>query len=371
MIKQKIVYIISDIDKGLAFEWLHQSFKSKYQLRFILLGKKETQLFEYLILHKCEVIQIECQSILNVAAFFKVFWQLFHFRPQIVHTHLIKANLIGLTTAWLLKTKKRIYTRHHALVHHREHKKGLWMDKWCNFIATDIISISQNTSHILTDLEKVPERKIRLIHHGFNLGYFKKTRTEDVESLRKKWKIPLGQHPVIGVVARYQSWKGIQFIIPAFQRIKELYPQAHLILANAQGGFVHAIHELLLKLPKDSFTEIPFEEDVASMFQLFDIYIHTPIDAQSEAFGQTYVEALASMVPSVFTLSGVAPEFIVHEKNALVCSFQDTEEIFKNMLRLLTEKELCERLKETGVETVQPFDLPFMTTKLDSLYSLN
>ena len=55
--------------------------------------------------------------------------------------------------------------------------------------------------------------------------------------------------------------------------------------------------------------------------------MHVPIDSMSEAFGQTYIEALASRVPSIFTLSGIACEFAKDRVNCLVVPYKDSDSI--------------------------------------------
>jgi glycosyltransferase involved in cell wall biosynthesis len=114
--------------------------------------------------------------------------------------------------------------------------------------------------------------------------------------------------------------------------------------------------------------EIPFEEDVPALYKLFDVYVHVPINPQIEAFGQTYIEALAARVPSVFTLSGVATEFIAHEKNALVVPFQDAEAIYQAIMRLLEDGLLRDRLREQGVSDVNRFAISNMIDQLQHLY---
>jgi glycosyltransferase involved in cell wall biosynthesis len=96
--------------------------------------------------------------------------------------------------------------------------------------------------------------------------------------------------------------------------------------------------------------------------------VHGPIDARSEAFGQTYVEALAAGVPSVFTLSGVAPEFIRNEHNALVVPFRDAESIYRAIKRLLEDRELREGLVANGRKSASLFLLEKMIGRLKELY---
>ena len=40
---------------------------------------------------------------------------LLKWKPKIVHCHLRKASLIGLIGSYILRIKKRIYTRHHGV----------------------------------------------------------------------------------------------------------------------------------------------------------------------------------------------------------------------------------------------------------------
>ena len=46
---KKIVYIISGIDKALAFEWIANNLKSSYDLTFIFFNDKEGETQKYLV----------------------------------------------------------------------------------------------------------------------------------------------------------------------------------------------------------------------------------------------------------------------------------------------------------------------------------
>jgi glycosyltransferase involved in cell wall biosynthesis len=365
---KKIVFIISGIHRALAFEWIHQALKTKFLVCYILLGESNTPLAQFLKQNDATILEVNCNAWWNPIAFVKVLWSLIMNRPYLVHTHLINANMIGLSVAWLLRIKKRIYTRHHALVHHREHKKGLWIDKWCNFASTHVVAISKNVFDILIDLERVPPEKIRLVHHGFDLNYLRNPDFKKVESLKQKGATTTA-YPVIGVISRYQQWKGVQYIIPAFVRLLDQYPQAKLILANASGNFKKEIKTLLISVPASAFIEIEFEDNTAELYRMFDVFVHVPIDEQSEAFGQTYVESLACGVPSVFTLSGVAREFVEHEKNALVVPFCDSDAIHLAIERILTDKVLRQNLIANGEKSAAQFPLKKMIYNLEKLYT--
>ncbi len=368
MSKIKVTYILSSIDKAIAFEWIVQNINNpKIDLSFILLNNKKSYLYKWLQKNNIEAYYINHSGKKTYPkSFLKVLKILRSIRPKVVHTHLFDANLIGLSCAKLLGVKKRIYTRHHSTYHHDNFPKAVKYDKWSNWLATDIVAISKNVKDVLINLENVNEHKITLIHHGFDLDKFKNPNLEEVKNLKEKYKI--NNSPTIGVVARYINLKGHKYIIEAFIQVLKKYPKAILILANATGPNKKEIRELLTKIPKENYREIAFEPNLFALYKLFDVYVHVPIDSKIEAFGQTYVEALAAGVPSVFTLSGVANEFVEDKKNALVVDYKNSEEIQNAVLSLLENNILSERLIKKGEEDIKSFNLNSFIKKLETLY---
>lgn len=366
---QHIVYVISHVQMSLAFEWIAMNLCKKYRLTFILLNPSSSSLETFLNQNQIDVKRLRFSCKLHYPlVFLKLFFYFLLKRPAVIHAHLLDAQLLGLTAAWLAGIKKRIYTRHSSTYHQVYFPKGVKYDRWSNRLATHIVSISQATYKTLTSLEKVDKHKIRQIHHGFDLSIFRRPDKEKIELTRSKWNIP-ETHPCIGVVARHIEWKGIQFIIPAFQKLLHSYPTAILVLANSHGPYHQTLIKQLAEIPESNYVLIPFEEDVASLYALFDLYVHAPVDELSEAFGQTYVEALAAEVPSIFTKSGIAVEFIEHNKNAWVVDYRSSDHIYNGMITLLEDSELRQLLKEEGKKSVQElFDIDLMITKLKKLY---
>lgn len=362
---KKICYIVSDINKSLAFEWIALRLKEKYDLSFILLNKDDSYLEQFLEKNQVQVIRVPYHGKSN---FLSAFWETYKLlrkrKPDVVHCHLFDAQLIGLTAGWLAAVKKRIYTRHNSNFHHAYQPQGVKYDKWSNRMSTHIVSISQATDYTLRSLERVQENKIRKIPHGFDFNDFRHISRDRVELVRRKWNIAADKI-VVGVVARHIEWKGIQYIVPAFEKFREKYPASILVLANASGPYHKHIEEML----PAGVIQIPFEDDVAALYSSFSIYVHTPVDSIVEAFGQTYVEALAVGVPSVFTRSGIAAEFIQHNENALVVDFKNSDAIAEAMDNLASNEGLRERLVKKGKEDVfSRFGIEKMISHLVQLY---
>jgi glycosyltransferase involved in cell wall biosynthesis len=367
---KRITYIISGLDKGLAFEWIVDNIdKDQFKLSFILLNNKDTELEQFLINRKMPVERVSLNGKIDYAnATLKVCRLLMKQKAEIVHTHLFNANMIGLSAAWLLRLPKRIYTRHHSSFHHEYFKNAVKYDKLVNFLATDIIAISEVVKDILINWENVSLSKVHLVHHGFDLLAFDNANNIEITEFSNRYN-PEKLSPVIGVISRYIQWKGIQYIVPAFKRLLNFYPNALLLLANCKGAYSTEIGKLLKSLPERNYVEIEFENNIFALYKLFDVFVHTPINEHAEAFGQTYVEALASGVPSVFTVSGIANEFIRNKENALVVPFRNSHAIFDAIIQILSDGKLKETLILNGkMDVRKSFNLMQMISALENLY---
>ncbi len=368
--KIKITYVISGVDYSLGFLWLSKYIdKDKYDANFIFLSKNKPTLHNLLLIDGIKSTFLPCRSKFD---YFKILLRLFiKFvleRPHIVHAHLLEAGLLSLAAARLAFIKKRIYTRHHATYNQVYYPHMVKYDKLINSLATHLVAISNNVAEVLVKSEKVTPEKVVIIPHGFEFEKFIHPNKENSLLLNNKYN-NTGKHPVIGVISRFIALKGLQYIIPAFERILKYHPNALLILANASGDFSNKIDDLLSKLPSDSYIKIEFEKDLFSLYSIFDYFIHVPIDPSVEAFGQVYIEALAAGIPSVFTLSGIAPDFIVDEKNALVVPFKDSDAIYNSLEKLIGNDVLKEKIVRQGrADVLNMFSFEKSILKMCEIY---
>ena len=370
--KTKVTLILYQINKALAFEWIIDHFnKEKFELSFISIGVEKNSVLEQF----CKERNVEFHLVNYSgkkelpAAVFQTYKILRKIKPTVVHCHIFEGGLIGLIAARLAGIQKRIYTRHYSTYHHTYAPSGIKYDRLINSLSTKIIAISENVRQILIEKENVNHEKIILMHHGFDLNLFYNISEQRIENVKVKYNAG-NRNPVVGVVSRYTHWKGAQYIIPAFKKLLETYPDALLVLSNAKGEYTKEIKQLLSELPEKSYIEILFEQDNAALFKMFDVFVHVPIDKEIEAFGQIYVEALAVGIPSIFTLSGIASDFIQDKKNALLVDYHSSEQIYDSLVKLLTDKTLCNTLIQNGKHDLETyFSLPLMIQNLENIYS--
>ena len=104
--------------------------------------------------------------------------------------------------------KRRIVTKADTGYHWSYAYKGILFDKLVNFLATDIIAISNESKEFIIKKEKADPTKIILIHHGIKID-------EQVSLVNKdaitKFKSQYNLHgkTVVGMVSRLVEWKGV------------------------------------------------------------------------------------------------------------------------------------------------------------------
>ena len=366
----KVVYIISDIDKAVFFEHTATRLReSGLDVAFVLINSKPSELSVFLELNGFTVYYLEVKKLLfswkQMIACYKI---LKAEKPQAVHCHLGTANFLGLVSSYLAGVQIRIYTRHAGQPLTFSRKEAM-LDRFQNHLATRIVAITETIKELLLS-EGVNEKKITIIHHGFDLMRMMTPDTDEVIRIKAQYNSE-NKYPVVGVIARWMKWKGIHFIIPAFERLLKEYPNAKLCLFNAStnADYSGKIAETLKTLPEGSYQIVPFEKNIYDLYNLFDMYVHTPVNPYCEAFGQTYVEALAAGVPSIFTLSGVAREFIT-EDNAYIVNFENSDEIYDKMKAILSKEKDPKILKKNGREVVlKIFSLDQYISNLLSIYN--
>jgi glycosyltransferase involved in cell wall biosynthesis len=308
-------------------------------------------------------------------------------KTDIVHTHWIAGSFAGMQAAYYAKVPVRVFTREHpSIQYYTRHPLSRHRLIWeC---STNAIAVTKKSKRDMIK-DGIPAEKITLIPTGFDICEYENVGDDRVEKLRTKY---LGNHqgPIIGVAARYVQWKGVEYVIKAHEKILETYPNALLVLSGTgvdrasldekmrtahkedivspQYQDILSITEKLSQLPSNSYVEITFESDLHALFKLFDVFVHAPIDDINETFGQVYVDAALSKVPSVITLAGSAADFAVHLENAWIVDYQNSEQIAEGVLTLLSDRSLGKKLASNAFLSAKEYNIKNHIEQLENFY---
>jgi glycosyltransferase involved in cell wall biosynthesis len=242
-------------------------------------------------------------------------------------------------------------------------------DRIANAFATRVIAQSAVTYRVLTEWEHVKPERVVCLDLPLDIQQLHHPDQRDVDLLRARYN-PDHRYPVVGVIARWIELKGVQYIIPAFERLLKEHPDALLLLFNPTGNYHDAVSTLVDTLPPRNVRVVPYETMNEALYQVFDVFVHVPTDALAESMGCVYAEALAAGVPSIFTLSGMVTSLVEHMTHCYIVPYKDSEAIFQALRTLVNDRDLARRLGERGRSVVPPTLWPEAHVKaLEELYA--
>jgi glycosyltransferase involved in cell wall biosynthesis len=329
----QILFLFSDVNASpLLLQIVEDVQQSQYSFRVVIIGRKEVEICKDLQELGVNPSLISKRSKYGLAwMLFAVARQFLISRPETILASGQYATFLGMLPSYMLRVRRRIFIRHHSNFHTKNRMWfGKFADNLANYLATDIVAVSEVVKEILINSEGVNPTKLTLIHNGIDTEKF--TR---VNFSREKSDFRKNNGIEIGVVSRMTGWKGIQHTVDAFIMLHSRFPNAHLNLVGAPSDSYQLIKNKLAPLDSSVYTLTSWNPDIFGFLQKLDIFVHVPIGPQDEAFGLVYVEALASRTPCIFTISGVLHELPNPEKYAQIVPYEDSHAIFNEMVKIL------------------------------------
>lgn len=354
------------------FELTALRLKDTYKIRvdFLLIGSKNTKFEKSLLSLGFNVESIFCinkthwpKAIINTILYLR------RNKVKIIHCHLKTANFIGLSAGMLSFVPFRIYTRHHAMEHHRRHRRSLIFDYISNIFSTHIVSTSNIVTNILYKMENVHKSKIFQIPPVFDLNQYCQDNLDNKNEMIEKYKIKKDDF-IVGICSRFDPYKGVGYIIEALSTLTNNHKNIKILFFGAKGIEFERLKKFAKnKLPFNSYEFINFEKNMIGAYSIMDIFIHVPITSDEEAFGLVYVEAMASAKACIFTISGIAEKLIKHNENALTVRYKNSSDIYYALEKLYKDKSLRKKIGiQAQKDVLEAFPENEVYEKLYSLY---
>ncbi|BDB71963.1 glycosyl transferase [Comamonas thiooxydans] len=261
-------------------------------------------------------------------------------QPDVVHTWMYHADLLGGLAARLARCKRVIWGIHHSNLSKTENKRStLWVVKACALLShsvpTQIASCSQRAKEVHAAVGYAAD-KLHVIPNGFDLSRF----VPDVAA-RASVRAELGlaaDTPLVGLIARFDSQKNHFGFVEAAAQVHAQMPDVHFLLA---GTGVDAANTALnsaiaVKGLQAHIHLLGRREDVPCLMASLDVLASS---SHGEAFPNVLGEAMACGVPCVVTDVGDSAE-IVGDTGRVVAAgdMAGLARGLVDVLRLLPEK---------------------------------
>ena len=268
-----------------------------------------------------------------------------------VHTELPYGNLVGLISAWFCGIKMRVSTCGNTTwAFDYNNRKQKLIDKITYLLSKKVIALTEEAKAFLKKNYNIPDSKLTIIHHSLKSDEYLFKDESRVEKLRKDLDIEPNVF-IIGMVARFEFWKGHIFAIEAFRKLLMEYPNVRMLIFGSKGESFNSVMRYIQNYDlQDHIIYKGFVSDNIALFRLFDVHVHIPINSESETFGINIMEGMISGCAQILTLSGISCFTARDKENCLVVPYLNTEAVYQALKRMISDPELRNRLGATARE---------------------
>ncbi|MCB1735871.1 MAG: glycosyltransferase [Gammaproteobacteria bacterium] len=299
-----------------------------------------------------ETHRLRMRSIVDPVALFRLIRDLRRWRIDVIHTHSARdawlAGAAGRLTGIPVVRTRHLRTRIGGpFVYHR--------------LASRVLAVSQDVADYLIG-EGVPASQVQSIPTGIDLQRFDPART-DLGDIRAELGIP-PEATLIGMIAVLRRRKGHRFLIEAFSRLAEVYPEARLLIVGDGPQFANIKAQVSELGLQDKILLTGTRNDVPDILAALDIFA---LPSEEEALGTALLEAMAMQVAVAATDVGGIPEAVGDA--GLLFAASDTDPVERSLRSLLDDAALRQGFADKGRQRVLThFDQNLMVRRIENVY---
>lgn len=267
--------------------------------------------------------------------------------PDIVHTHLLHADLYGIPGAKLAGVPVIITGRHNDNAFRRRFpvrqiNQGLWR------LVDAGIAISDSIARFAREIEGAPAHKVHRIYYGLDFDPHAVDRNESRRALRDDLRLA-PETPLVGIVCRLVEQKGVIYGLRAFSKAAAESP-AHLVIAG-DGPLRAALEAEAQTLGiADRVHFLGWRDDVPHLMAALDVFL---LPSLWEGFGLVLLEAMAQQTPIVASAVSAIPEIVIDGQTGLLSPPRAVDGLTGALLRLLSDLPLARHLGLMGQERLE------------------
>ncbi len=373
-----ILYALSHINKSLQWQWFAEEMKNR--------GINQTYVIVDDGIGGSSCLHNDLQSLGIKSYFLPYMYKLAHItnvlktvslikkhNPDVVHTSLPYGNAVGQLAAWMAGIKNRVTTCENASWAHDFHnKKQENIDKLTYKFSKKVIAVADSAKEYLQEMYQISDEKLLTIYHGLKESEYDNVSTERIRKIQDQLQTSENDF-IVGVVSRYEFWKGHEFINKAAAILKQRnkHQNIKILVFGSKGSYYDTAMQQVNELGvEDVVISKGYIDDPVALFRLFDVHLHVPVNKYVENCGINIIEGMISERPQILTKSGYAWQSAEHMKNAYVVDYENAEAIADGILYMKDNYGRAKQLaSQAHADALKDYSLKVKADKHIALYN--
>jgi len=283
---------------------------------------------------------------------------------DILHCHLVAANIIAKPLGWLCRVPVLLNHDHTNDDYRATQRVRLALDTHSNRLATHLIAVSESCRTFLINRERVSADKITLVQNAIDLQRFSASGGSRVEA-RKSLGLPEDGPLVVGV-GRLNPQKNFSLFIRVAVEVLKCHPQTHFVLVG-EGPEEGLLRRLAGEYGMgDRLHFLGYVPDTRGIYRAADVLL---MPSLFEGLPMTLLEAMAMRVPVVASaLDGIA-EVVEDGRDGFLVPSGDARGFCERVCRVIGDPSLATALGRAAAEKISSqFSSERMCREVERIY---
>ena len=370
-----IVHIISDLGPGgaqvLLFDILN-NLDQQGDLNFSVITINSGEYIEQFERSGIKVYNIKEKGLLNPKIYFKLKKLISEIDPEIVHTHLHKADFYGRIAAKNCKIPVIISTCHNYSTSHNSanENKITFIDRIDDLVIkyseSYIVAISKVVQKYLINRNKSHENIIKVIYNGVNIQKLKNVLNADERIVfRKSLNINEDDY-VLAIIGRLEKQKGHLFFLESIREMLIDKIKIKLLIVG-DGILRNEIQKFISENNLEGQVCLhKFEKNIEPFIEISDLIC---VPSLWEGFG---IVILEGMIKSKIVLAsdvGGIPEIITNGYNGFLYGTKNKKDLIEKIKNIQNDKYDIQLIKRNALKTVkEKFDISEKSEQYFKMY---
>ena len=267
-------------------------------------------------------------------------------KPDVIHTHRIKENILGSIAARLCGNIPSLRTSHGAPEHrpawyHVPKRIILFLDRFCGrFLQKSIIAVSEDLSKILA--KDYPAAKIHVIQNGIDIEQVSQVAGHSIEA---------PDTIKIGIIGRLVPVKRVDLFIRTAHLLLSEHPELNLRF-HIYGDGPQRSDLVSLNQQFNSHAQVHFEghcEEILAELKSLDLLLMT---SDHEGLPMTLLEAMVLKTPVLAHAVGGIPSLLDHGTCGLLIERHNPEAYAQAVIKLVSDPLLRKAITDNAFKRV-------------------
>lgn len=317
--------------------------------------------------HVIPELRRDISPLADLVAFIKLVTLFIRFRPQVVHTHLAKAGLLGRVAARVAGAEVVVHTFHGNVLqgYFGARTSGLFLriERVLARLSTRVIAISPRQRRELEAMRIAPSSRIVEIPLGLDLAQFR-------DPPRGAFRAELGLDagcPLVGIVARLVPVKAVDVFIAAAAEINRERPDTQFVIVGDGPLRAALTTQVVAAGLTRAVRFLGWRADLASIYADLDVVV---CSSRNEGTPVSVLEALAVGSAVVASSVGGVPDVIGADERGVLVPAGDPSALARAIQALLDDGSRRAELGRSGRAWVYvQHDVGLLVSRIDGLYT--